>query len=127
MYSKLFPYEEQTWNCQEKFRSRMIAYGPEINVMEWTFFETGHVVPMHEHYHVQVTYIVKGGAKLILHDGSEKVTKAGDAVYFAPNELHSVVTTEPNTVIIDVFTPIRLDHVANHSKAAPETVPAYEP
>lgn len=50
-------------------------------------------------------------------DGSERLCKAGDAVAFAPNEAHSVVTAEPDTVIMDVFTPIRLDHLANHQKA----------
>jgi hypothetical protein len=30
------------------------------------------------------------------------------------SEAHSVVTMEDNTVIIDVFNPVRLDHLANH-------------
>ena len=49
-------------------------------------------------------------------DGTEKLCKAGDAVAFAPNEAHSVITAEPDTVIMDVFTPIRLDHPANHKR-----------
>ena len=48
-------------------------------------------------------------------DGIEKLCKAGDAA-FAPNEAHNVITSEPDTVITDVFSPIRLDHLANHKK-----------
>ena len=116
MYSKLFPLEEQRWNEQELFRSRVIAYSPEVMMMEWTFFNAGHVIPLHDHYHVQMSYIVKGSAKVITADGTEKLCKAGDAAAFAPNEAHSVITAEPDTVIMDVFAPLRLDHLGNHKK-----------
>ena len=76
----------------------------------------GHVIPLHDHYHVQMSYILKGSAKITLADGTEKLCKAGDAAAFAPNEAHSVITAEPDTVIMDVFTPLRLDHLANHKK-----------
>ena len=85
-------------------------------MMEWSFPKAGHVIPLHEHYHVQMSYILKGAAKVILADGTETLCKAGDAAAFSPNEAHSVITAEPDTVIMDVFTPIRLDHLANHQK-----------
>ncbi len=116
MFSRLFPTEEQLQNIQTEqgFESRIIAYTPEVMMMEWHFIDCGHVVPLHDHYHVQLSYIIKGSAKIILADGSEKLCKAGDAAAFAPNEAHSVITAEADTVIIDVFTPVRLDHLANH-------------
>ena len=116
MFSKLFPGDEQLWNRKETFESRIIAYTPEVMMMEWTFPNAGHVIPLHDHYHVQMSYILKGSAKITLADGTEKLCKAGDAVAFAPNEAHSVITAEPDTVIMDVFTPIRLDHLANHKQ-----------
>ena len=87
-----------------------------IIMMEWTFHHTGHVVPLHTHYHVQLSYILKGSARIILADGTERLCRAGDAAAFAPDEAHSVITAEPDTVILDVFNPIRLDHLANHKK-----------
>jgi Uncharacterized conserved protein, contains double-stranded beta-helix domain len=116
LFSKLFPSDEQLWNRKETFESRIIAYTPEVMMMEWKFPNAGHVIPLHDHYHVQMSYILKGSAKITLADGTEKLCKAGDAVAFAPNEAHSVITAEPDTVIMDVFTPIRLDHLANHKK-----------
>ncbi len=116
MFSRLFPCDEQLWNRKETFESRIIAYTPEVMMMEWKFPNAGHVIPLHDHYHVQMSYILKGSAKIILADGTEKHCKAGDAAALAPNEAHSVITAEPDTVIMDVFTPIRLDHLANHRK-----------
>ena len=108
MFSKLFPYDEQLWNRQETFESRIIAYTPEVMMMEWTFPNAGHVIPLHDHYHVQMSYIIKGSAKVIMADGSERLCKAGDAAAFAPNEAHSVVTAEPDTVIMDVLVVSRI-------------------
>ena len=118
MFSKAFPYEEQIWNIQDEqgFRSRIIAYTPELLLMEWHFFNEGYVIPWHNHYHTQISYIVKGSAKVVFDDGSEKMCKAGEAVSFSPNENHSVVTMEPDTVIMDAFNPVRLDHIENHKK-----------
>ena len=116
MFSQFFPYDEQTWNIQEEkgFTSRILAYTPEVLMMEWLFINEGFVVPMHEHYHTQITHIRTGSAKVVMADGTEKILKAGDAVAFAPNEGHSVTMLEANTTIIDVFSPVRLDHLANH-------------
>ncbi|MBO7727864.1 MAG: AraC family ligand binding domain-containing protein [Oscillospiraceae bacterium] len=117
MFSKLFPVEEQPKNIQDEkgFRSRILAYTPETMMMEWHFFHANHVIPLHDHYHVQLSYIIQGSAKIILADGTERNCKAGDAVAFAPQEAHSVITSEPDTIIIDVFSPMRLDHLANHT------------
>lgn len=41
MFSKLFPYDEQLWNRQETFESRIIAYTPEVMMMEWSFPNAG--------------------------------------------------------------------------------------
>lgn len=118
MFSKLFPAEEQLQNLQDEkgFHSRILAYTPEVMMMEWHFFNEGHVIPMHDHYHVQLSYIKQGSARIILADGSERLCKVGDSAAFAPNEAHSVITAEPDTLIIDVFNPLRLDHLENHQR-----------
>ena len=114
MFSKLFPKEMQPKNKQETFESRLVAYTPEAMMMEWHFYNKGHVIAPHDHYHAQLSYVAKGSARIILADGSEKLCTPGDAAAFAPSETHSVITEEPDTVIIDVFAPIRLDHLNNH-------------
>ena len=66
MFSKLFPVEEQPQNIQDEkgFRSRILAYTPEVMMMEWHFFYTNHVIPLHEHYHVSFLISHKAPQKL---------------------------------------------------------------
>ena len=126
MFTKVFDYENQKWNMSDTFRSRTIAYTPELYVMEWQFYKEGYVIPMHDHYHTQICYLRKGHAKVILADGTECIAHAGDAIAFGPNEAHSVITLEDNVVLMDIFNPMRVDHLENHKKLAPEDIPPYE-
>ena len=114
MFSKSFHIEQQPINETEAYTSRVLAYGPGLLMMEWSFEKAGAVTPMHDHYHEQLTHVVKGSVKITLADDSEEVFTAGEAVYFAPYEKHAVVTLEDNTVVVDVFNPLRLDHLEKH-------------
>ncbi len=116
MFSQIFHSTEQPQNAGEGFTSRILAYGPGLLVMEWHFEKAGSITPMHSHYHEQVTYVIKGSTKLSFPGGREDVLQAGDSVYFAPNEEHALVTMEDDCVIIDAFTPIRVDHLERHHK-----------
>ena len=116
MFTQVFHIPDQPRNAGEGFTSRILAYGPGLLVMEWHFEKAGSVTPMHSHYHEQVTHVVKGSTKLSFPDGREDVLKAGESVYFAPNEEHALVTMEDDCVIIDAFTPIRIDHLERHRK-----------
>ena len=114
MYSKGFHLEQQPVNEGDNFTSRILSYGPGLLVMEWHFPQKGAVTPMHSHYHEQITYIIKGSTEVELADGSKEIYKAGESVYFAPDEDHALVTQEDDTVCIDAFTPVRLDHLERH-------------
>lgn len=114
MFSRFFPGDAQPKNEQDNCCSKVLAYTPEVMLMEWHFKDAGHVIPMHEHYHAQLSYVKCGAVTVTLCDGTEKHCTAGDAVAFAPHEAHGVVTAEPDTIILDVFAPLRLDHLENH-------------
>ena len=63
--------------------------------------------PLHQHPHVQSSYIVSG--KFEAHIGDEvKILSAGDAYYVPSNLPHELYCLEPG-VIIDGFSPIRED------------------
>ena len=51
---------------------------------------------------------------MTLPDGSVREFHAGDALCFAPNEEHGLVILEDDTVAMDVFSPMRADHLARH-------------
>ena len=69
--------------------------------------DAGAEVPVHQHLHEQVTYVVEGCLQVTL-NGETRLLKKGDSVYFGPNEPHSVKTLEDSKAI-DVFTPQRED------------------
>lgn len=111
MFSKFFPMETQKLgeNAAFQSKSRVIAYGPGVMLRE-ECFPAGMLLPRHNHYHEQISYIASGKIKCTLDDGSEKIISAGEAVYFAPYEYHTLEIIE-DTAVIDAFTPIRIDHL----------------
>ena len=85
-------------------------------MMEWHFTKAGAVTPAHSHYHEQLTYVVRGCTKVTFADGTEDVLREGDSVYFAPNEEHALITMCDDCVVIDAFSPLRIDHLERHQK-----------
>jgi len=70
-------------------------------------FEKGAVGAVHDHPHVQVSYVESGEFAVTIGD-EKKVVKAGDGFYVAPGTLHGCECLEAG-VLIDVFSPHRTD------------------
>lgn len=85
---------------------KVLVYGGKLMLTEYNF-EKGSEVGVHSHPHEQISYIVKG--KLIFTKGDKEIeVKAGDSLYFAPNEKHGARALEESKVV-DTFTPQRED------------------
>lgn len=85
---------------------KVLSYSENIMAVELTF-KKGAVGELHKHPHEQIGYIVSGSLKLL--GGKEEVVlKAGDTYYMAPEEIHGVEALE-DTVLLDIFTPMRKD------------------
>lgn len=77
-------------------------------MMSEVTFKSGGVGELHSHEgHEQVSYIVKGSFEIVVGAG-KKVVTAGDSFYVGLNVQHGVTALE-DSVILDVFTPIRED------------------
>ncbi|RPD41468.1 cupin domain-containing protein [Chitinophaga barathri] len=70
-------------------------------------FEQGAVGTMHQHPHIQVSYVESGSFELTI-GGEKKVLQTGDGYFVPSNVLHGCVCLEAG-VLIDVFTPLRED------------------
>lgn len=116
MDSKVFMIEEQLINKQREkgFVSRILAYTPELMMIECTYFRPGFIIPFHEHIHVQLSYVVEGSVNVTFADGTEKKCLAGDAIAFASSEAHSMETTSRKTVLINVFNPMMAEQLDSH-------------
>lgn len=93
----------------------MCGYSEEL-MMTKVRFEKGNVVaPHHWHKHAQFTHIIKGSIQITDEFGNKgPVMHAGDTVYFAPNEKHSLAILEDDTWLYDVFNPGKVELMEAH-------------
>src|SRR6476619_5207859 len=69
----------------------------------------GAIVPSHHHVHEQVANVLAGRLRVVV-GGDEQIVSAGESV-FIPSEMpHSVEAVE-DSVVLDVFSPVRDDWV----------------
>lgn len=71
-------------------------------------FKAGAEIPIHEHPHEQVGYVVSGKVVMLI-DGNEYNLGAGDS-YGAPSGVSHSAKILEETIIIDTFSPPREDY-----------------
>ena len=110
MQSELFQIEtETTWeDLGNGVQRKIYGYDHQIMLVK-AKFEAGAVGPLHEHYHVQVTYVESGVFEMTIGD-EKKIIRKGDGYYVPPHAVHGCVCVEPG-VLIDVFAPHREDFI----------------
>lgn len=67
------------------------------------------VVPVHDHDHEQVSYVVSGALRFQV-DGNDVIVRTGEALQIPSWARHGVTALE-DTEVIDVFSPVRQDWV----------------
>ena len=87
-------------------RRKILAYGGSLMAVE-VAFKKGDVGALHYHANEQVSYVIKGSFELIL-DGRTHIIKAGDSFYASQDIEHGAKALE-DSVILDIFTPQRVD------------------
>jgi len=96
---------------------RELAEGVKIQVipgerMTMVVFslKIGALIPEHSHPHEQVGAVMEGTVKMII-NGKEQIVKSGSAWHIPSNVVHSGVCLEDDTVVLEVFSPPRVDLV----------------
>ncbi|HEY3990467.1 MAG TPA: cupin domain-containing protein [Acidobacteriaceae bacterium] len=69
----------------------------------------GCVVPLHSHENEQITYILEGALKFVIH-GKELLVRAGEVLVIPSHMPHSAEAME-DTIDLDVFCPPRADWI----------------
>jgi len=86
---------------------KTLAFNKET--MLCTFdMEQGAQIPLHDHIHVQIGYVIAGKIRFFTNKG-EFIAKAGDSYVFNSNEKHGADVLEP-TEVIEVFAPCREEY-----------------
>jgi quercetin dioxygenase-like cupin family protein len=100
--------ELQGKDIGDKTSRKVLVSEDKLMLVEFQFAKGSIGVPHSHSEHEQIGYVVKGSFEITV--GSEtKIAKRGDSYYAAKNVLHGVVSLEDDSVLIDVFTPIRQD------------------
>lgn len=86
---------------------RQMIYGENLMVCRLRF-APGTVTPAHSHRHEQITIVEQGRARFVIGE-SERIATAGDVLLFPGGFWHGATVLDEETVLIDVFSPIRED------------------
>jgi quercetin dioxygenase-like cupin family protein len=87
---------------------RQFIVGSDMMIAR-VLLKKGALVPMHQHFNEQITYILEGALQFIV--GGEEVTvRAGEALCIRPHVPHEALALE-DTVDLDVFNPPRQDWI----------------
>lgn len=86
---------------------QVLADHPDLMLVAFTFAEKGAEGALHQHPHIQSTF-VKSGRFLFSVDGVKTEVGPGDSFVIPTNTEHGCVCVEPGT-LIDSFTPRRDD------------------
>lgn len=88
--------------------ARRFITGDSVTVGRFELKQGG-VVPSHSHANEQIS-IVLSGVLLFKIDGRETVVKAGEVMQIPGNVAHEVEVLE-DTLVVDVFSPVRQDWI----------------
>lgn len=88
---------------------KVLSYSENLMTVELHFVK-GAIGAKHSHPHEQIGYIVSG--KLVYQEEGceDKVLQTGDTYYVKPDAVHGIEVLE-DTVLLDIFTPMRKDFV----------------
>ncbi len=91
----------------ETVTRQVLSDHPDLMVVAFRFGAKGAIGALHNHHHIQSTYVESGRFKVHV-DGEDRELGAGDS-FVIPSELtHGCVCIEPGT-LVDCFTPRRDD------------------
>ncbi len=104
-------YKKDLNNYREAFEGvtyKTLSYGDKTSLGEFKL-EKGSVVPKHNHPHEQTGYMISGRMTFTI-DGEDHIAEAGDSWSIPGNVEHSVKVHE-DSVVIEVFSPVREDYM----------------
>ena len=87
---------------------RRAVYLDDLMITFFTF-EPNAVIPLHQHPHQQITWVVSGTMEFEL-DGEKQILQAGDGALIPPDTPHSAVVPDGGCQALDAWHPVREDY-----------------
>jgi len=112
---KLWRERESSWHeIMPGVRRRIAAYSL-TGMMVYYRIAPNTVFPKHTHPHAQYGIFLEGGGTFRVGEAVWNMKK-GDSYYIPPDVPHELVTSNQECLIIDFFTPLREDMLAEADK-----------
>lgn len=92
---------------------KTLVYGNQTLMVE-VKFEKGAVIPTHGHPHEQTGYLISGQLEFVI-DGKTIIANPGDSWSIPGDVEHSATAIVEETVVIEVFSPVREDYLPHYS------------
>jgi len=86
---------------------QVLSDHPDLMVVAFRFEKTGAVGALHDHPHVQSTYVESGRFRFTI-GSEEKEVGPGDSFVISSRVTHGCICLEPGT-LVDCFSPRRAD------------------
>jgi quercetin dioxygenase-like cupin family protein len=102
-----FGHQEEAVKTEEGVTRKLLSYGGNVMMAEISF-EKDAVGSIHTHPHEQITYVLQGSFEFNVDGKIQKVGK-GDSIYIPSNAVQGVKSLEENSMLVDIFTPMRED------------------
>jgi len=101
---RLHRWDEIALEKVTEMLSRKIVSG-EREMLVQVYVKCGCLVPMHAHDSEQMTYVLQGALKFVIH-GEEITVREGEVLHIPPGVEHQAEALE-DTFELDVFSPVR--------------------
>lgn len=98
-------------NLKNGVTRKVLAYSHPMMSVEF-HYESGSICAMHKHFHEQIGYVVYGSVIFMEEGKEDKTLVAGDSYHIQSGVSHGVIAVE-ETMLLDLFTPMRDDFVMN--------------
>ncbi len=87
-------------------KRKIMAHNDELMLVK-VAFEKGAIGTLHQHPHLQMSYVAEGSFEVTVGD-SKKILSKGDVFFALSNVVHGVLCKEEG-LLIDIFNPARED------------------
>ncbi|WP_421835088.1 cupin domain-containing protein [Neptunomonas phycophila] len=107
--SPFFNSQQHTWDdLGDGIKRKIVGYTDSLMAVH-VCFEKGAIGTPHAHeIHDQIGYVVAGSFEAEV-NGQKQILKAGDAYIAHKHFIHGAVALEDNSILLDVFSPLRED------------------
>jgi quercetin dioxygenase-like cupin family protein len=106
--SRLFRWAEIEPEQMNALMTRQYVTGART-MLARLVLKKGARVPLHHHFHEQISQVVSGALDFLLDEGTVTV-RAGEVLCIPPHAPHAVIAVE-DSVALDIFNPPRQDWI----------------